>query len=164
MRVRPGELTYRQQAFVQEYLTDRNAVQAAARAGYACTKSQGSRLLKMPAIVAAIREHDQRLESQIAMDREAACQILARIARGKLADFLQANGEIDLDKVRRAGQELEQYVDDISGDSRRRRIKLRDPVRALELLGKFLGWEAARKLELSGQGVGPVYIQIVEHK
>lgn len=55
------ELTPRQQRFVDEYLLDLNATQAAARAGYSkrTAKAQGSRLLTNVAIQAAVSEAQQ---------------------------------------------------------------------------------------------------------
>lgn len=52
-------LSHKQQGFVDEYIKDRNATQAAIRAGYAKGRSagvQGTRLLADPRIAAAIRE------------------------------------------------------------------------------------------------------------
>ena len=50
-------LTFRQERFVLEYLKDQNASAAAARAGYTALNmaSQGSELMKMPAVRDRVR-------------------------------------------------------------------------------------------------------------
>lgn len=55
---RTSQLTPRQERFVQEYLIDLNATQAAARAGYSqkTAKAIGSRLLTNVAIAAAVNK------------------------------------------------------------------------------------------------------------
>jgi phage terminase small subunit len=60
------QLTDKQQQFVQEYLLDYNATQAAIRAGYSekTAKQQGSRLLTYVDVAAAVAElKKERLES-----------------------------------------------------------------------------------------------------
>lgn len=47
-------MTPKQERFVEEYLIDGNATQAARRAGYAHAKTQGPRMLENVGIVAAI--------------------------------------------------------------------------------------------------------------
>src|SRR6056297_3769880 len=64
----PSELTWKRDAFCSEYLKDRNATQAAIRAGYSekTAKEQGYRLLTNVHVKARInelmRERAQRLE------------------------------------------------------------------------------------------------------
>jgi hypothetical protein len=57
-------LTPKQAAFVREYLIDRNATQAAIRAGYSAdtAKQQGSRLLTNVDVQAAVERQEERLQ------------------------------------------------------------------------------------------------------
>lgn len=74
-------LTPKQQRFVDEYLIDLNATQAAIRAGYSekTARSQGQRLLTDDDIAAAIqRAQDERAE-RTGIDAERVLQELGRI-------------------------------------------------------------------------------------
>ncbi|MFW5968845.1 MAG: terminase small subunit [Persicimonas sp.] len=89
-------LTPKQEAFVTEYLIDRNATQAAIRAGYSpdSAYSIGWENLRKPEIASRIREE---LEER-AMSAEEALDRLGRIARGSMAAFLSVEGdEMSLD-------------------------------------------------------------------
>lgn len=57
-KVEPGQLNDKQWAFVREYVVDRNATQAAIRAGYSAktAQEQSSRLLSNAMIKAAVDE------------------------------------------------------------------------------------------------------------
>lgn len=59
-------LTPKQAAFVREYLIDRNATQAAIRAGYSAdtAKQQGSRLLTYADVQRAVEAKEQRLQQK----------------------------------------------------------------------------------------------------
>ena len=77
-------MTPRQHRFVEEYLVDLNATQAARRAGYSAKSAagRGSRLLRNPAVAAAIEKaQDQRAaRTQVSADRVVT--ELAKVAFG----------------------------------------------------------------------------------
>jgi phage terminase small subunit len=109
-------LTAKQQTFVAEYLANGfNATQAAISAGYSAktADSQACRLLKLPAVAAAVEEGKrERLE-----DLEiTGARVLKEIGKVAFADrpFMLLN------EVGGSGFE----------------VKLKDKIRALELLGK----------------------------
>lgn len=81
-------LTRKQQVFVDEYLKTWNAAEAARRAGYSekTAYSSGPRLLRNVEISAAISE---RLSASH-MSADEVLTRLADIARGDLADFMEA--------------------------------------------------------------------------
>lgn len=87
-----AELNAKQARFVQEYIVDLNATQAAIRAGYSekTAHSQGQRLLKNVGIAEAIsKAQEQRGErTQITADR-----VLKELARIGLSDLRQAFDE-----------------------------------------------------------------------
>jgi len=97
-------LTYRQRMFVAFYLGKSKgcAVDAARRAGYASPHPEGARLLKRPAIRAAI-------DAQVSSAAMTADEVLARIsdaASTNALDFFEpgANGcKLDLKQIRRRG-------------------------------------------------------------
>lgn len=80
-------LTPKQEAFVNEYLIDFNATQAAIRAGYSArtARSQGHRLLTN---VDIIEEVKLRVADK-AMTADEVLLRLADIARGDMSDFLE---------------------------------------------------------------------------
>ena len=92
-RVQHG-LTFRQQRFVNEYLIDLNATQAASRAGYKAhsAKSQGSRLLTKGAVRAAIDRTKTVRNRRIEAQQDRVVQDLAEIA---FADGRTALGSKD---------------------------------------------------------------------
>lgn len=89
-RTRRGQsLLHQIERFVAEFLVDGNAAAAAVRAGYSAhtAKQQGSRLLKRPDVIEALREHRKLLGQQhvqalerITLDGERTREALARLA------------------------------------------------------------------------------------
>lgn len=61
------ELTAKQQRFVEEYLVDSNATQAAIRAGYSekCAEVQGCRLLRYAQVATALRAAKRKISERI---------------------------------------------------------------------------------------------------
>ncbi|MHB8628758.1 MAG: terminase small subunit [Aggregatilineales bacterium] len=95
-------LTARQRVFVERYVISWNASDAARRAGYSerTAKSQGSRLLKHPAVASAI---GVRLE-QLHMTADEALARLADHARGSMESFVNESGAVDLTRAARDGK------------------------------------------------------------
>ncbi|WP_052076957.1 terminase small subunit [Xanthomonas cannabis] len=119
-------LTPRQQRFVAEYLKDQNAAQAAIRTGYSekTAKQQGSRLLTVSAIAAAVRAGQKRVaaKAEVTVDslmaeleqarrmalkeKQPSAAVTATMGKGKLAGLLVekrhhtgAIGTYDLSKI-----------------------------------------------------------------
>lgn len=94
-----SELTNKQKAFVEEYLQDFNATQAAKRAGYGgddgVLGAQGSRLLKNVKVIERI---NQRLR-ETAMLADEVLARLAEIARGGYAEYITVAGGIDFARL-----------------------------------------------------------------
>ena len=89
------KLTPRQLAFVEEYVIDRNATQAAIRAGYAkrTAYSQGQRLLKHVEVRAEIRARLAEREKRTQINADWVIMQIASIAEDaceKTADRLKA--------------------------------------------------------------------------
>lgn len=117
----------RQKLFVEEYLKDLNATQAAIRAGYSerTAYSQGQRLLKNVEIENAIKEVRERIQNE-------------NIATIKdIEEFLSMsmNGEIDEEVVVTVGTG-EGYSEAVKV---RKEISTRDRLKAADLLGKRYG-------------------------
>lgn len=90
-------LTDKQQAFIEEYLTDFNATQAALRAGYSekTARSIGSENLTKPDIAEAI----QNRLNELKMSADEALILLANQARASMADYFNtdAYGVVPID-------------------------------------------------------------------
>lgn len=143
-------LNAKQQAFVTEYLTGVSAAQAAVRAGYStrAAKQQAHRLLSMAAVAARLTELQRQAADAAVMSHREALETLTRIARARLADFLDRRGRISLARIRGATQELAELVEETMPDGRvRRKIKLRDPVQAIERLSRLMGWDKPLRVE-----------------
>lgn len=145
------KLSARQQRFVDEYLVDLNATQAAIRAGYAerGARVQGCRLLAQPNVDAAIQRGAAKRQRRTEIDQDRVLKELAAIgfhdARTLFGDggSLKPPAEWDDDTAAAiAGLEVEELFDG-RGDEREhigtlRKIKRNDKVKALELLGRHL--------------------------
>ena len=140
-----AKLTAKQQRFIEEYLIDLNATQAAIRAGYSVktANEQGSKLLAKLSIQQAIAEKMAERSKRTGVNQDRVVLELAKIAFVKMTDVVDSNGRI------RAGA----TEDDLSciesikykesdneyGGSIEREVKIASKLKALELLGKHLG-------------------------
>jgi len=78
----PDKLTFRQQCFVDEYLKDFNASQAAIRAGFSvkAASQAGNRLLSHPVVVAKIQEKRGVATTRAEVDASFVLRELKRVA------------------------------------------------------------------------------------
>lgn len=141
-----AKLTEKQQRFVNEYLIDLNATQAAIRAGYSpdTAMEQGYQLLQKTSVSNAISQAIAHRSRRTGITQDRVLQELAKVA------FVNANDVIDLDSAtvrQNAAEEDLACIQAVKvktsesemGSSSEREIKLADKLRALELLGKHLG-------------------------
>ena len=85
-----AKLTRKQQLFVDEYLIDLNATQAAIRAGYSkkTAQEQASRLLSNVMVQAAISEAMQKREKRTEITQDRVLVELAKIGFASITDYL----------------------------------------------------------------------------
>lgn len=104
-------LTEKKRAFVQEYLVDLNATQAAIRAGYSpkTAKSQGQRLLTNVDIQKAIQKAMEARAVRTEITQDMVLEELASVAMGE------------------------------AGDEQDSHLRFNNKIKSLELLGKHLG-------------------------
>ena len=143
-----SKLTQKQERFVQEYLIDLNATQAAIRAGYSCrtARSIGQENLTKPAIQQAIQERTGKVANRLELKAEAVIQRLADIAFSELGQVAswdsQGNMTVrpshEMTPAERAGIENIQATGREDG-TRTISITLANRMRALELLGRYFG-------------------------
>ena len=140
-----AKLTEKQQRFVDEYLIDLNATQAAIRAGYSVKTAdvQGSRMLGNVKVQQAIAEAMAERSKRTGVNQDRVVLELAKIAFVKMTDIVDCKGRIkdtatddDLSCI-----ESIKYKesDNEFGGSVEREVKISPKLKALELLGKHLG-------------------------
>jgi phage terminase small subunit len=150
------KLTKKQAIFVEEYLVDLNATQAAIRAGYSGKTADqiGAQLLGKTLVgeAIAVRMKDREARTQITQDK-----VLREIARVALADprkvmswgpagvLLVASELLSEDDAAIVSEVSESFTE----NGRTLRVKLSDKLRALDMLGRHLGL-FKEKIELSG--------------
>lgn len=140
------KLTEKQQRFVEEYLIDLNATQAAIRAGYSAKTAdqQGSRMLANVKVQEAISKAMAERSKRTGVNQDRVVLELAKIA------FVNANDVIDSDSATiKEGATAEdtaaiqsvkvKIIPTKEGEGVEREIRLNDKIKALELLGKHLG-------------------------
>ena len=138
-------MTKRQKCFVEEYLIDLNATQAAIRAGYSpkTAKDIGCENLAKPNIQRAIAEQMAERSKRTGVNQDRVVRELAKIAFAKLTDIVDANGQIKstaTDDDLACVESLKCKRSDFdNGYSEEREVRISPKLKALELLGKHLG-------------------------
>lgn len=140
-----AKLTDKQQRFVDEYLIDLNATQAAIRAGYSAKTAdqQGSRMLANVKVKQAVAEKQAQRSKRTGVNQDRVVLELAKVAFAKMTDIVDSKGKIkeDASPDDLACIESIKYKesDNEYGGSVEREVKIASKLKALELLGKHLG-------------------------
>lgn len=150
-------LTEKQRRFVDEYLIDLNATQAAIRAGYSVKRASeiGYQLLQKTTVQQAISEKMAERSKRTGINQDRILMELARIAllnSANVVNYEDATIKEDAlpdDLAAVASVKVKRFPTKDGGEGIEREIKFCDKVRALELAGKHLGM-FKDKLELSG--------------
>ena len=171
-----GNLTPKQHRFVDEYLVDLNATQAAIRTGYSprTANEQAARLLAKASITEAVRIAQMARAERTGVTADQVLEELAKIGFADIRKAVQwgeglavpdaVTGEIRIangigmvgsqqldDRTAAAIAEVAQTRDGI-------RIKFHDKRAALVDIGRHLGM-FKEKVELTGKDGGPVQTQ-----
>ena len=139
------KLTDKQRRFVDEYLIDLNATQAAIRAGYSVktANEQGSQNLAKLSIQQAIAERMAERSRRTGVNQDRVVLELAKIAFVKMTDIVDSEGNIKKDAAEDDLACIEsvkyKHSDTDTGYSEEREVKIASKLKALELLGKHLG-------------------------
>lgn len=144
-------MTPNQARFVEEYLLDLNATQAAIRAGYSAKTAlqQGPRLLGNAGVKAAIQKALAARAKRVEVKADDVLRELLRIATTDISEAYDDEGNLKKLKdipvdLRRAisGVEVDEiwdgYGEDRTQTGETKKLKLWDKTRALEMLGKHL--------------------------
>lgn len=167
-------LNARQTRFVQEYLIDLNATQAAIRAGYSekTAYSVGHENLSKPEISKAIAEAQQERAERTGITQD---RVLAELGKIAFQDVRKAvrwggspNGDSDSYPVELVPSEdidddTAAAVSEVSLTQSGVKIKMHDKQAALVNLGKHLGM-FTDKVEHTGKDGGPIEVEDVSDK
>lgn len=149
-------MTKKQKRFVEEYLIDLNATQAAIRAGYSpkAAYSIGSENLRKPEIRACIEKAMAERSKRTGINQDRIIMELAKIG------LLNPKNLINFEEATVKEDATEEDLAAISsirvkrfptkdGEGVEREVKMYDKAKALELLGRHLGM-FKDKVEVSG--------------
>ena len=149
-------MTKKQKRFVEEYLIDLNATQAAIRAGYSpdTAGSIGNENLKKPEICACVEKAMAERSKRTGVCADRVVQELAKIAFLNLRDVIDPKTAAvrkdasDEDTAALQSIKVKKSYSE-TGESIEREAKAADKLKALELLGRHLGmWND--KLDVNG--------------
>ena len=147
-------ITPKQMRFVDEYLVDLNATQAAIRAGYSTKTAAfiGAQNLKKLQIAEEISRRQKDLQRRTEVTQERVLRELARVAFADAADYVQVETRIINRGEVKVPIELVVHKEtaELSADQRAAiasikqgahgvEVKLHDKIKALELLGRHIG-------------------------
>ena len=139
---RERKLTERQRRFVEEYLVDANAAQAAVRAGFSKKEcgSAGGRLLRHLGVKEAVRKAMAERSERLRITADQVLREYARIAFADIRKFA-GRGTAGLKDVAELSDEEAAAVVELSGpsDGKGLRVKLHDKKKALDALARHLG-------------------------
>ncbi|WP_411975943.1 terminase small subunit [Sulfitobacter faviae] len=147
-------LNAKQERFVEEYLVDLNATQAAIRAGYSekTAYSMGQRLLKHVEVAQLLADAQAKRSERVQVDADWVLTRLAAEATADLADILDDAGAIkpvsDWPVIWRqglvAGFEVQENEVDGVKMGQTVKVKLSDRIKRIELIGKHVNVQAFR--------------------
>jgi len=172
------KLTPKQGRFVEEYLVDLNATQAAIRAGYSEDSAAiiGFENLRKPNIALAIRKRQNELAEQVEVTQARVVAEYAKLGFSNMARFanldeglprfdfsdltpdeMAAVSEITVDTRREAGEDGD-TIDKV-------RFKLHDKKGALDSLSRHLGlFDADNKREVTHKGDIEALMEAIDGK
>lgn len=129
--------------FVEEYLVDLNATQAAIRAGYSpkTARSQGARLLADANVAAAIAKAKAARAERVALDQDYVLDLLHEIA-----EKCRGNKKVT---ITRKGKDVAVRIFDQAGANK-----------AADLLGKHFGMFVERIGDPDGKPLAPATVTV----
>lgn len=155
-------MTPKEDRFVKEYLIDLNATRAARRAGYSArsARSIGPRLLKRPAVQAALAEARAAHARRTQVSAERVLKELARIAFASSDDFLDWGPQgVTLRDKTLLDADQHAAIAEISQNGKALRLKLHDKMAALDRLVRHLDLFADMR---PGDAANPDYARLTD--
>ena len=162
-----ANLTPKQQRFVEEYLIDLNATQAAIRSGYSekTAKVIAAQNLSKLNVQEAIEEAQNKRQEQTQIDAAYVLKRLVEIDQMDVLDIM--DDQMKIRPVNEWPKVWRQYVVNLEnlelsdGEGCFKKIKWPDKVKNLELLGKHVSVGAFKdKIEHSGDPNNPINMSL----
>lgn len=176
-------LTSKQARFVDEYMVDMNATQAAIRAGYSAKTAGdiGRQLLRKTPVAVAIAERQRVLSERSGITAERVIDELAKIGFSDIrklvkwrsnatvvgedpdtgAEQMRAFNEVEIVDSSQIDDRTAAAISEVSQSKEGTlRVKLYDKQAALVSLGKHLGL-FKEKVEVTGKDGGPIEVEEV---
>jgi len=135
-------LTPKQQRFVDEYLVDLNATQAAIRAGYSekTAKSQGQRLLTNVDVATAVSGAKDKRSDRLEITQDMVLREYWRIANSDLRQVAEWDaGSVKAKRSSELTDDAAAAISEISQTQHGTKIKLHNKTAALDAVAKHLG-------------------------
>jgi len=149
-------LTEKQKRFVEEYLIDLNATQAAIRAGYSVKNADkiGPELLGKTRVAEAIKQAMAERSKRTGITQDRVLRELAKVAFVNPTDVINMDEATIRDDANREDTAAiasikVKTIPAEDGDIVEREVKMCDKLKALELIGKHLGM-FTDKIDFSG--------------
>ena len=149
------KLTPKQMRFVDEYMIDFNATQAAIRAGYSekTANTIGAQNLAKLSIQAEIARRQKDLQRRTEVSQERVVKELARVAFADATDYVQVETRtaekndgtelsyqtVTLTETAELSVDQRAAIAGIKQGANGVEVKLHDKIKALELLGRHIG-------------------------
>lgn len=167
-----SKLTAKQQAFIEEYLIDLNATQAAIRAGYSAKTAYSKGQLMTKTLSAHITEAQANRSKRTQITQDMVLNELAKIGFSNMLDYVSVTNGGDLapdfsaltrDQAAAIGEvTVEEYTEGRGDDAKnvkRTKFKLSDKRAALVDMGRHLGM-FKDKVEVTGADGKPIDLSL----
>lgn len=157
----------KQRRFVEEYLIDLNATQAAIRAGYAPKSAEvtGHKLLRNAKVAAKLAEAQEARSKRTQVDADWVLRRLTDEATADLADIIDDAGSLrpvgEWPEIWRqglvSGIDVHEEVVEGAKVGQTVKVKLSDRIKRIELIGRHVDVGAFKStMEHTGKGGGPI--------
>jgi phage terminase small subunit len=160
----------RRRAFVEEYLVDLNATQAAIRAGYSPRTAQeiSSELLSNPLVAAAVERGKAQRLARVGMSQDQVLQEMALLSHSSVSHYeIDDRGQVQPapgapDGCMRAIQSIKKKTTVKVDGSITYDVELRlwSKPEPLKLMGKHVGLNFSDRIEHVGPGGGPIITEV----
>jgi len=159
-------LNTKQRIFVNEYIVDFNATQAAIRAGYSenGAESKGSQLLSNVKVSAEVDKALAKRQKRVTVTQDDVIRELRMIAFSDMDDYVEWGPDgvtLKPKEERGTGRLISEVKETVTKGGSRQHLKLHSKTKALEMLGKHLGMYTDRHEVVSEAGIT---INLVEAK
>lgn len=136
-------LNEKQKRFINEYIIDLNAKQAAIRAGYSpkTAEVQASRLLSLVKVQTEIAKAMEDREKRTGITQDRVLAELSAIAFAKATDYVEIDddGAVKIKATASLTDEQKKAIAGIKEGANGVEVKLVDKTKALEMLSRHLG-------------------------